>query len=133
MLGTKSIHLFASSLTSELVHESIHAHVFKVPAEALRSDIHGIAESTVSITGAGIVHEILCQSSWHKNVAIFLSILEASSSAIPVELQHPGNSQISFNWSLGIHISLIDLACAFDSFKPLSTFIQSSILEISSI
>lgn len=133
MLVAKSIHLLASSLTPELVHESIHAHVFEVPAEALRPDVHGITESTVPITGAGIVHEILCQSSWHKNVAIFLSVLEASSSAIPVELQHPGNSQIPFNWSLRIHISLVDLACASNSFKPLSVFIQSSILESSPI
>ena len=93
-MGTKGIGIFISALTSQLIYQVVHLHGFNVPPETLRSyvDAVGVAQCAASVpilSGAGVVHEVLCQSPWHKRVAVFSSALEPCSAAVSVELKHP--------------------------------------------
>jgi hypothetical protein len=72
-----------------LIYQVVHLHCFDVPPETFRSDVDtmGVAQCATSvpiIISAGVVHEVLRQSPWHKHVTILSSALKPSSSAVSV-------------------------------------------------
>ena len=88
-MSAKGISIFISALTSQLIYQVVHLHGFDVPPETLRSyvDAVGVTQCATSVPiliGAGVVHEVLCQSPWHKRVRIFSSALEPCSAAVSV-------------------------------------------------
>ena len=88
-MGTEGIGIFISALASQLIYQVVHLHCFDVPPEALGSyvDAVGVTQRATSVPVlicAGVVHEVLCQSPWHKPVAIFSSALEPCSAAVSV-------------------------------------------------